>query len=185
VDLPLFLLSTISVAVFYLVAHRHSHGSLRSLIYLLPMLMAVGIGLCVGNTRAVIEALARHTSEFCRTPKYNLSPGDNLNTRRYHATAGRQVFGEAALALYFLCALVASGIFCVWGAIPVLLLFETGFAYTAASALLQHRAPVRPQTAQAVYRPAASSRAQPQTAQAVYCPAASSRAQVQPTHVAP
>ena len=40
--------------------------------------MAVGIGLSINNSRAVLEAILGKPSEFKRTPKYNLSKGQKL-----------------------------------------------------------------------------------------------------------
>ena len=37
---------------------------------MLPMLMAVGVGLTIINTRAVLEALFGVETAFARTPKY-------------------------------------------------------------------------------------------------------------------
>ncbi len=58
IDLPLFMASTFSISSFYLVSQRELFPKSwpRALLYL-PFLMALGIGLTVTNTRAVLEAL--------------------------------------------------------------------------------------------------------------------------------
>ena len=58
IDLPLFMASTFSISSFYLVSQRELFPRRwpRALLYL-PFLMALGIGLTVTNTRAVLEAL--------------------------------------------------------------------------------------------------------------------------------
>ncbi len=58
IDIPLFLASTFSISSFYLVSQRELFPKTwpRALLYL-PFLMALGIGLTVTNTRAVLEAL--------------------------------------------------------------------------------------------------------------------------------
>ena len=58
IDLPLFLASTFSISSFYLVSQRELFPKTwpRALLYL-PFLMALGIGLTITNTRAVLEAL--------------------------------------------------------------------------------------------------------------------------------
>src|SRR5437899_13109964 len=63
-DLPLFLASTCSVSTFYLVAQRELYprewwGRLKYV----PFLMATGIGLSIGNAKAVIGALCGRESE--------------------------------------------------------------------------------------------------------------------------
>jgi cellulose synthase/poly-beta-1,6-N-acetylglucosamine synthase-like glycosyltransferase len=58
IDLPLFMASTFSISSFYLVSQRElfPRSWPRALLYL-PFLMALGIGLTITNTRAVLEAL--------------------------------------------------------------------------------------------------------------------------------
>ena len=58
IDLPLFMASTFSISSFYLVSQRELFPKTwpRALLYL-PFLMALGIGLTITNTKAVLEAL--------------------------------------------------------------------------------------------------------------------------------
>jgi len=147
VDLPLFAGSTLSVVAFYVVAQREALGSWRGILRWVPFLMAVGIGLSINNARAVLEALAGRSSSFRRTPKYNLKSGEKLATRRYRVTINGDTWIELALAIWFAVgtsAIIAAGI---WAAVPFLLLFEIGYAYTAISTLMQSSqrpAPARP-----------------------------------------
>ena len=64
IDVPLFLASTFSISSFYLVSQRELFPGkwFRALLYL-PFLMALGIGLTVTNTRAVLEALLGKQSD--------------------------------------------------------------------------------------------------------------------------
>ncbi|MCF8130670.1 MAG: glycosyltransferase [Deltaproteobacteria bacterium] len=57
-------------STLYMASQRASYekGWGRSLVYL-PFLVAVGIGIALSNSRAVLEALAGHQSPFVRTPK--------------------------------------------------------------------------------------------------------------------
>src|SRR6201982_351281 len=73
IDLPLFLASTFSISSFYLVSQRELYPKSwpRALLYL-PFLMALGIGLTITNTRAVIEALIGKQTAFARTPQYSV-----------------------------------------------------------------------------------------------------------------
>ena len=59
--------------MFYVVAYREVFPKTwKRAILLLPMLMAVGVGLTIINTRAVLEALFGVQTAFARTPKYNI-----------------------------------------------------------------------------------------------------------------
>jgi hypothetical protein len=138
VDLPIFTMSTLSVVAFYLVAQREALGSWKGIGRWVPFLMAVGIGLSINNARAVLEALAGRQSPFRRTPKYNLSSGEKPARRRYRGTVNRDTWIELALALYFAVATTAAMSVGLWAAVPFLLLFEVGYAYTALSTLFQH-----------------------------------------------
>src|SRR5437588_13084510 len=73
IDLPLFMASTFSISSFYLVSQKELFPGkwYRSLLYL-PFLMALGIGLTITNTKAVVEALLGKESAFARTPKYRV-----------------------------------------------------------------------------------------------------------------
>src|SRR4249919_436602 len=70
IDVPLFAAATFSVINFYLVSQREIYPDWRTRVKYLPIVMAVGIGLAVNNSRAVIEALMGNPGEFTRTPKY-------------------------------------------------------------------------------------------------------------------
>ena len=58
IDLPLFMASTFSISSFYLVSQQELFPAVwpRAFLYL-PFLMALGIGLTITNTNAVMEAL--------------------------------------------------------------------------------------------------------------------------------
>src|SRR5487761_2011415 len=68
IDVPLFTASTLSIAVFYLMSQRELFPKTwKQSIKYLPLLMALGIGLTVTNTKAVLEALFGIKSPFVRT----------------------------------------------------------------------------------------------------------------------
>src|SRR4249920_2805073 len=85
IDVPLFAAATLSVFNFYLISQRETYPDWRSRVRTLPMVLAVGIGLAVNNSKAVIEAMMGHTSEFARTPKYGIErTRDEWQHKRYH-----------------------------------------------------------------------------------------------------
>jgi cellulose synthase/poly-beta-1,6-N-acetylglucosamine synthase-like glycosyltransferase len=137
VDLPLFTLSTLSVLAFYVVARLEASKRREPILRWVPFLMAVGIGLSINNARAVIEALAGRASAFRRTPKYNLATGDRLAARRYRGTINGDTWIELALAVYFAAGTAAAAAAGLWAAVPFLLLFEAGYAYTSVSTIVQ------------------------------------------------
>lgn len=81
----LFILATCSAGAFFVYAQSELFGrraGWRTLLYM-PALMALGVGVCINNTKAVLEAIwsaiRRQPSEFIRTPKYGVV--GQVNTR--------------------------------------------------------------------------------------------------------
>ena len=141
IDLPLFMASTMSVSSFYLVSQKElfpkSWG--RTFLYL-PFLMALGVGLTITNTKAVMEALFGMQSAFARTPKYAVNKkGEKSQAKKYRKRLGVIPWIELAIGCYFALT--------VWYAVstenfftvPFLLLFVLGYWYTGLLSLLQGR----------------------------------------------
>ena len=106
-DLFCFLASILPIALYFGTAARQAGISLLKSIAAVPLVMALGIGLCINNGRGALEALLRRRSEFVRTPKFRIEvPGDTWRRKRY---AGRsatvQTWIELGLSLYFLGAI--------------------------------------------------------------------------------
>ncbi len=71
--MSLFILGTISAAIFYIASQRAQKRSALLTLIQVPALMAIGIGIALNNAIACLEALFGHESPFIRTPKYNTS----------------------------------------------------------------------------------------------------------------
>src|SRR4051812_20478925 len=138
IDVPLFAAATLSVCNFYIVSQRELYPDWRSRLKYLPFLMSIGIGLCVNNARAVLEALVGKQSEFARTPKYGIErEGDEWVGKKYHQSVGVQPFIELALGLYFTGTVFYALINQIYGTLPFLMLFQIGFLYTGLLSILQ------------------------------------------------
>ncbi len=138
IDVPLFFAATASVANFYVVSQRELYPDWKSRLKYVPFLMSIGIGLAVNNTRAVLEALLGHQSEFARTPKYGIERGkDDWAGKKYRQSTTIQPLIEVALGLYFTATVfyaLANGIY---GTLPFLVLFQAGFLYMGSVSLVQ------------------------------------------------
>jgi hypothetical protein len=141
IDFPLFMASTFSISSFYLVSQKELFPKTwyRTFLYL-PFLMALGVGLTITNTKAVMEALFGMKSAFARTPKYRVQKkGEKNKAQKYRKRLGIIPWIELALGCYFA--------FTVWYAfesenyftVPFLLLFVLGYWYTGLLSLLQGR----------------------------------------------
>ena len=141
IDLPLFLASTFSISSFYLVSQKELFPNrwYRTFLFL-PPLMALGIGLTITNSKAVLEALLGHQSAFARTPKYRVvTKQDKAAAKKYRKRLGWIPYMEMLIGAYFALT--------VWYAIanenyitvPFLFLFVFGYWYTGLMSLLQGR----------------------------------------------
>jgi len=139
IDLPLIAASFWSISLFYVVAQRELHPKTwKRTILLLPMLMAVGVGLTIINTRAVLEALFGVQSAFARTPKYAI--GDrpvNLEVKRYRRRSGWLPYAEIGVGAYFATMCVFAILTYNFLSLPFLLLFVGGYFWAGFGTLYQ------------------------------------------------
>ncbi|HZN61747.1 MAG TPA: cellulose synthase family protein, partial [Planctomycetota bacterium] len=147
-DFGVFALATISVCFFYVCSQREIHGfrgAIKTVLYV-PMLLSLGIGMCVSNTRAVLEGLfSRDGGEFVRTPKYAIADRkQTFSGKKYKVAMRLLVPGvELALGVWFaaiICYSIAGG---MYFAIPFQALFMIGFLYVAFLSIFQGRLTAR------------------------------------------
>jgi cellulose synthase/poly-beta-1,6-N-acetylglucosamine synthase-like glycosyltransferase len=141
IDLPLFMASTFSISSFYLVSQKELFPGkwYRALLYL-PFLMALGIGLTITNTRAVLEALLGKQSAFARTPKYHVtSRSDKVRTTKYRRRLGWVPWLELLIGSYFALTVYYAIDNENYITVPFLILFVLGYWYTGLMSLLQGR----------------------------------------------
>ena len=141
IDVPLFTASTLSIAVFYVMSQREIHPKTwKQSFYYLPFLMAVGVGLTVTNTKAVMEALFGIKSAFVRTPKYRVAKkGEKSQAAKYRKRLKLAPWIELFLGFYFLGAIVYTFTNHNYFTAPFLVLFVFGYWYTGLMSLLQGR----------------------------------------------
>ncbi len=141
IDVPLFGASTLSIAVFYVMSQRELFPKdWKKTLYYLPLLMAVGIGLTVTNTKAVMEALFGIKSAFVRTPKYRVArKGEKSQAAKYRKRLKLAPWIEMLLGLYFFLAILYTFSNQNYFTAPFLILFVIGYWYTGLMSLLQGR----------------------------------------------
>jgi cellulose synthase/poly-beta-1,6-N-acetylglucosamine synthase-like glycosyltransferase len=141
IDLPLFMASTFSISSFYLVSQKELFPKswFKCLLYL-PLLMALGIGLTITNTRAVLEALVGKQSSFVRTPKYRVeTKKDKVGSNKYRKRLGWVPWLEIAIGCYFALTVYYAIDNENYFTVPFLLLFVIGYWCTGLMSLLQGR----------------------------------------------
>jgi cellulose synthase/poly-beta-1,6-N-acetylglucosamine synthase-like glycosyltransferase len=139
IDLPLFMASTMSVSSFYMVSQKELFPRTWGKTFLyIPFLMALGVGLTITNTKAVLEALFGIKSAFARTPKYNIGKkGQTSHARKYRKRLGIIPWIELAIGGYFAFTVYYAVSTANYFTVPFLLLFVLGYWYTGLLSLFQ------------------------------------------------
>jgi cellulose synthase/poly-beta-1,6-N-acetylglucosamine synthase-like glycosyltransferase len=141
IDLPLFFGTTLSIASFYITSQREIQRNWKPTLRRLPLMMSLGIGLCINQTRAVIEALlGQDSGEFVRTPKHGVVRRfEGWTAKKYRAAKTLIPFVEVLFAIYFAAATVVAVNAGHYISLPFMLLFTLGFAYVGVLSLHQSR----------------------------------------------
>ena len=134
-DGPFFLLNAVSVGLYFGLSQRevYNNRNWTSRLKYVPGLMSLGIGLCLNQSKAVIEGFFTNDIEFKRTPKLGVDAqgngATNLNAKAYKVPKTLMTFLEAAFAVYYFAAVIVAIYIRKWASVPFLWLFFSGFAY--------------------------------------------------------
>jgi cellulose synthase/poly-beta-1,6-N-acetylglucosamine synthase-like glycosyltransferase len=162
IKLPLAYLSLVSLGPPFLFAasQRALYRDWQRRFAYLPLLVFLGTGIALSNTRAVVEALLGQGNDFRRTPKFDVRRrGDNWMSHSYALPFRWLTLGELLLSFYALCAVLVALRHGNVYAVPFLLIYVLGFAYVAGLDLWQTRASWPPLLA-SLWRPHADSNLQ-------------------------
>jgi hypothetical protein len=125
-------LASLGPPTMYLWAQRSLYADWGPRMRHFPLLVLLGMGLTLSNSRAIYRAVRGRQEEFSRTPKFSLERGgEDWRGSRYALSLDWMVLGETLAALY---ALLGVGIALEQGnllAIPFLMLYVVGFGYVA------------------------------------------------------
>jgi cellulose synthase/poly-beta-1,6-N-acetylglucosamine synthase-like glycosyltransferase len=131
-DVPFLLVATVGVSIFYICSQREIYKDWKSRLLYLPMLMSFGIGLSVNNSKAVLEALFNHKTEFKRTPKFMIeSKKDRWTGKRYKGEISLLCMFELLLGIYFTFNIYFAFVNRIYISIPFLMIFQVGYLYVA------------------------------------------------------
>ncbi|MDP6637044.1 MAG: glycosyltransferase [Phycisphaerae bacterium] len=141
VDMGVFVLATMSAFVFYLASQLQLSRDWRTVFKFMPMLMALGVGICISNSKAIIEALAGKQSEFVRTPKYGQGGRAAASSTTKRKSRKLLPYIEFAFGIYMTVCAVFSVIY-IQAALtaPFLLIFAFGFFYVSILSFQAERA---------------------------------------------
>ena len=132
--LPLAYLSLASLGppLLYALSQRSLYPDWLKRFAYFPVLIFLGTGIALNNTRAVWEALTRRENDFRRTPKFCLEESeDRWSGRRYALSFNWATLGEFVLGLYVALTTWVAFQQGNYYAVPFLLLYVGGFGYVA------------------------------------------------------
>jgi cellulose synthase/poly-beta-1,6-N-acetylglucosamine synthase-like glycosyltransferase len=137
-DVPFLLVATVGISFFYICSQKEAYKDWKSRLFYLPMLMSLGIGLSVNNSKAVLEAIFNRQTSFKRTPKYNIEEkkGSWLG-KKYKGEINLLVFIELLLGIYFSFNIYFAYINKIYVSIPFLMMFQVGYFYVAFLSIFQ------------------------------------------------
>ncbi|NET38665.1 MAG: glycosyltransferase [Cyanothece sp. SIO1E1] len=135
---PGLVISALGPPLMYWMAMPQQGMSWFTRLRRLAVLMALGTGLSVNNSRAVMEAIAGIRSDFKRTPKFAIIDGSTpWCASDYALPSHLTVWLELLLALYALSLLGYSLIVGKESLVIWLLIYASGYMYVALLSLIQ------------------------------------------------
>ena len=152
-DAVLFVVAVVPFVLFYGVAVRDGSGpsagtpEARRRWWRLPSVLALGIGMALSQTRAVLEGLFGEVGSFVRTPK------KGAGGMVYRAAVHGIVWLEALLAVYLLGSFVLVALYAHPATLPFLGLFTAGYGLVAGQTLLEQLSPRGPRALAPTSRP--------------------------------
>lgn len=131
--------TTASLGLFYGVCLKELYPNWRFRMCHLPLMISVGVGMCMSNTRAILQGLTRRRYEFRRTPKFSVTQrGQNWKSKSYRRAPRWAGWLEALFTAYFVWAFGFALSHEHWFSLPFIALFGFGFMYVAFLSLEQN-----------------------------------------------
>ncbi|MCB1178986.1 MAG: glycosyltransferase [Leptospiraceae bacterium] len=148
-DLPLTLLfvtaTLMSIGsagpiVFYSYSQKEQYKNWKRRLVYLPILIMVGTGISVVNTRAWIEAIMGIPSGFKRTPKLRIEKtGDNLKDKlKYHMPLDLHSILEFGMGIYCLFCIYISFLVKKPLIVGFLIMYGSGFLFVAWNSIKEY-----------------------------------------------
>lgn len=129
-DLTMLATATLPILLFYIVSQIAVQPRRPLQAIHMLALMALGIGLSVNNTRAVLTGLIQNGGVFERTPKYRIEGrGGSWMRKRYQAPRDSSFVFEGLLAAFQALGVYYSIRLGLWTSLPFLALFFAGYSW--------------------------------------------------------
>ncbi|MCS7205797.1 MAG: glycosyltransferase family 2 protein [Leptospiraceae bacterium] len=127
----LLSISTFAPTIFYLYTQKELHQNWKKKIPYMFVLMMIGIGISVSNTKAFLEAIFGKISNFQRTPKYKIeTKNDNyINRSKYKQNIDPTILVEFLFFIYCLLTIWFAYSYEKYLVIPFMFIYAIGFFY--------------------------------------------------------
>ncbi len=136
--MPLLTLAAVGPPMMYWTAMQAPNVPVLRRIRRLGVLMALGTGLSLSNTRAVLEAVGGVHSEFKRTPKFAVTDNFTLwQSSQYALPHNPIVWMELTLGVYAAGLFVYCVRYNIWWIAFWVLVYACGYSYIACLAFIQ------------------------------------------------
>lgn len=116
--------SMFAPSLLYIVSQQAVYADWKRRVLFLPLLIVIGVGIALSNSRGVMEALLGHESGFVRTPK----KGDK-EVKRYTVPVPVLAYAEIALGLYCAASLAVYMLAGRLAVSPFMAIYAAGFLY--------------------------------------------------------
>jgi cellulose synthase/poly-beta-1,6-N-acetylglucosamine synthase-like glycosyltransferase len=129
---------TLSVLRFYVIAVKEIHrDEWTNYVRYIPLSLAIGTGIAINNSKAVLEALLGKRSDFRRTPKFAVTNEDrNWRKGTYNTPKELTTLIELGLGVIFVILTFHAVLIGFIGWVPFLILIQLGFIYTSVLSIL-------------------------------------------------
>ncbi len=133
-------ISTFAPTVFYLYSQKELYKEWINKIIYMPILMMLGTGISISNTKAFLEALSGKISTFQRTPKYRIeSKKDKVFLKnKYIQKIDDLIIIEFLFFLYCLITAYYSYVNKKYLIIPFMIIYSAGFFYVIYLNIIQN-----------------------------------------------
>jgi len=135
--LPIFL-SASAPSLLYIVSQKYAYKDWKKRCLFIPVLMFIGSGVAINNTKAVLEALLNIKSDFIRTPKYGIvKKGKKSMEKNYNLPTKLMFISEIALSIYCFIGFMHYANKNEFIFAPFLLMYTIGFFYVGVTTVVQ------------------------------------------------
>ncbi|MCI0531830.1 MAG: glycosyltransferase, partial [candidate division Zixibacteria bacterium] len=135
-----FITTTLSVWFYFACSQKEIYKNWKTVLKYLPILLPLGIGLWVNNTKAALEGLWNYKTEFVRTPKYGIEKKlAFLTPLKYQSQPNWVSLAEIIFFGYLTLTIFYAWMNKIYVAIPLLLVFQIGFGIVAILSWLHSR----------------------------------------------